>query len=820
MSALAITLQALLSHWLRHRLQFFSIFTGLWLATALWTGVQALNTQARADYARASAVLAGPAQAQLLPRGTERLDQALYVRLRVLGWPVSPVLEGRLRLAGTQPRSVRLIGIEPLSLPPGTAVAGSQAQAFDLAAFLGTPGQAWISPDTLQQLGMLVSDRVTTSEGRLLPPFTLKPELAPGVIVVDIGHAQELLQAPDQLSRLLLTGDARPLPADLAAQLTLQPLADDGDLQRLTDSFHLNLTALGLLAFVVGLFIAHAAIGLALEQRRGLIRTLRACGISLRTVLAGLTLELGAFAVAGGLAGVASGYLLAGLLLPDFAASLRGLYGAQVAGHLSLSAEWWLAGLGVSVLGALLAGVGSVLRAARLPLLALAQPQAWRMAQGRWLMRQAILAGVLALAALACWRFGSSLTSAFALLAALLLAAALLLPALLEGALAGLARVCHRPLSEWFIADSRQQLPALSLALMALLLALAASVGVGSMTEGFRKTFLGWLDQRLSAELYVTPRDTAQALALSAWLGQQSGVTAVLPNWRLETRLQAWPVQVQGIDDRPYYRAHWPLLEQAPQAWEQLAGGRAIMLSEQLARRLALRVGDPLQVPTEPVQTMTVAGIYADYGNPKGHLLVNADWLQRHMPQATLASLGARVSPERVPALKADMQQRFGLDDSRVVEQATLKAWSTEVFSRTFAATAALNSLTLGIAGVALFISLLTLGQSRLGQLAPLWALGVPRTRLVWLSLGQTLMLSSITVVLAIPLGLLLAWCLVAVVNVQAFGWRLPLYLFPRQLLQLALLGVVTSFLASAWPLWQLARRQPSELLRQFADEA
>lgn len=139
--------------------------------------------------------------------------------------------------------------------------------------------------------------------------------------------------------------------------MTLQAASDDGDLQRLTDSFHLNLTALGLLAFVVGLFIAHAAIGLALEQRRSLIRTLRACGISLRTVLTGLALELGGFAVLGGLAGVVSGYLLAGLLLPDFAASVRGLYGAQVAGQLNLSPQWWLAGVAVSVLGALLAGL-------------------------------------------------------------------------------------------------------------------------------------------------------------------------------------------------------------------------------------------------------------------------------------------------------------------------------------------------------------------------------------------------------------------------------------------------------------------------------
>lgn len=86
MSPLPLTLQALLSHWRRHRVQCLSIFTGLWLATALWTGVQALNSQARSDYARASAVLAAPMQAQLVPRDGERFEQALYVQLRQLGW--------------------------------------------------------------------------------------------------------------------------------------------------------------------------------------------------------------------------------------------------------------------------------------------------------------------------------------------------------------------------------------------------------------------------------------------------------------------------------------------------------------------------------------------------------------------------------------------------------------------------------------------------------------------------------------------------------------------------------------------------------------
>ncbi|KIY38791.1 ABC transporter permease [Pseudomonas sp. 10-1B] len=820
MRLLSLALLALLSHWRRHRVQCFSIFTGLWLATALWTGVQALNSQARSDYARASAVLAGPLQAQLLPRNGERFDQALYVQLRKQGWAVSPVLEGRLRLPGEPARSVRLIGIEPLSLPPASSIAGVQPQAFDLQAFIGSPGQAWVGSDTLRQLNVNPGQPARDSEGQLLPPLVLQPALAPGVIVVDIGHAQALLHAPGQLSRLLVAATSRPLPADIGPYLALQPQQDDGGLQRLTDSFHLNLTALGLLAFVVGLFIAHAAIGLALEQRRGLIRNLRAYGISLKTLLCALVLELGLFAVLGGLAGVASGYGLAAWLLPDVAASLRGLYGAQVAGTLSLPAWWWLLGVLVSVLGALLAGVGSVLRAARLPLLALAQPQAWRLAQGPWLKRQALLAGLLLLSSLGCAVLGSGLPSAFAMLAGLLLAAALLLPALLDRVLAWLAQRCQRPLTQWFIADSRQQLPALSLALMALLLALAASVGVGSMTEGFRKTFVGWLDQRLSADLYVTPRDTAQGLQIAEWLGQQPAVRVVLPGWRVEMQLQGWPVQAQGIVDHPIYRTRWPLLEQQPHAWKQLANGQAVMLSEQLARRLKLHLGDSLRLPASTSPALVVMGIYADYGNPKGHVLVNANWLREQWPEAALTGLSVDLLAEQGAAMKVALQQRYNLDDSRVVEQARLKRWSTDVFNRTFAATAALNSLTLGVAGVALFINLLTLGQSRLGQLAPLWALGVRRAQLVWLSLGQTLMLSSLTVLLAIPLGLLLAWCLVAVVNVQAFGWRLPLYVFPMQLLQLAALGLLTSLLASAGPLWQLARRQPRELLRPFADEA
>ncbi|MHC8367426.1 FtsX-like permease family protein [Pseudomonas sp. ZT5P21] len=816
------TLRALLSHWRQHPVQFFSVLTGLWLATSLLTGVQALNSQARESYARASQLIGGEPQASLSAPGGGTFSQALFVELRRAGWPVSPVLQGRVTLKGHEEQRLQLMGIEPVSLPSGSSIAGRALAIEQIVGFFSPPGSTWVSPQTLQALGLREGERPSGLNGVALPPLQVQADMAPGVLLVDIGFAQQILGLPDQLSRLLLPKDfTATLPDQFKGQLQLKSSGEENNLARLTESFHLNLDALGFLSFVVGLFIVHAAIGLALEQRRGLLRTLRACGVSARMLIAGLAIELGALALIGGLFGVASGYLLASVLLPDVAASLRGLYGAEVAGQLSLSPGWWLSGVGLSLLGALLAGANSLLRAARLPLLALADSQAWHQAHARWLRRQgwvAAIAGVIALLALI---FGDSLASGFVLMAALLIGAALALPVVLDTVLNLVPHRSRSVLGQWFLADCRQQLPALSLALMALLLALAANIGAGSMTAGFRQTFSDWLEQRLTAELYVNPQNPAQARELQSWLKQQPSLTAVLPNWQVSIQLQGWPADISGVIDHPGYRQHWPLLEaMGDNPWDRLARDDALMLSEQLARRLRVRLGDHLSLPTPTGPwSPRIVGIYADYGNPKGHILVNVDHLLLGWPQLTPNRFNLRIEPPLIPAFLKTLQTRFALDDSRIVDQARLKGWSTQVFERTFAATAALNSLTLGVAGVALFISLLTQSQSRLGQLAPLWALGVTRRQLMLLNLGQTWLLAVLTLVLALPLGIALAWCLNTVINVQAFGWRLPLRVFPLQLAQLMGLALLATLLASAWPLYSLYRSQPADLLRTFAHE-
>ncbi len=812
-------LAVLLSHWRRHPMQFATLLIGLVSAIALWSGVQALNQQARYSYDRAAAAFGGVRTAALVGRNGAPFPQQLFVDLRRAGWPVSPILEGRIQIGG---RTFRLLGIEPVTLPP--EVGETPAPGRDgLQTFITPPGQTLVASETLAELAVSEGASLQASGNAALPPLHVAAQLAPGVLVVDIGIAQRLLKMPDRVSRLLIgkaTGPRAALEAVTGDKLRIVAPDAETDLERLTDSFHLNLTAFGLLSFFVGLFIVNSAIGLAFEQRLPMLRTLRACGVSARQLNAVLVFELISLALIAGLVGMVCGYLVAAWLLPDVAASLRGLHGAQIPGQLSLRPQWWIAGLLISVIGAMLAAAASLLKANRLSVLAVAQPQAWHQAQRRWVAFQGAAALIVFVTALGFLWFGDSLLAGFAVLAATLLGAALGLPLMLELALASGQHLAHGALASWFWADSRQQLSGLSLALMALLLALSVNVGVGTMVESFSRTFISWLDGRLAADLYINASDDAQARAITAWLRERPDVKAILPGGRAETQLAGAPLELFGLVDHATYRDRWPLLDSIENAWARLRPGDAAFVSEQLARRMRLAIGDTIDVPTPTGDwAVRVVGIYADYGNPKGQIAVNFAALTRRFPNIPLTRIGLRVEPAAAAPLMSELREKFGLDERNLIDQATLKAESTRIFNRTFAVTAALNAFTLGVAGIALLTSLLTLGNSRLPQLAPLWAIGITRRKLAAIELLKTLSVALITALLALPLGLLVAWCLIAVVNVKAFGWRLPFHVFPLQLAELLGVAMAASLVAAAIPVLKLMRLQPAALIKVFADE-
>ena len=794
-------LETLFSHWRRHPGQLATLVLGLALATALWSGVQAINEEARQSYARAASTLgAGQGERLISPDGAE-IPVADYVSLRRAGWLVSPVMEGELALSGT---TWRVIGVDPLTAPTGAIPQGAFETTADAPAFLGRPGLVFVAPDS------------APAAPPDFPAIITSDAIAPGLMLTDIGTAARLLER-NTLSFLTLVPtqpDGLP-PLSTLTDLRREAPAGEQDLSRLTDSFHLNLTAFGFLSFAVGLFIVHASIGLAFEQRRPVFRTLRAIGVPLSRLITALAFEVTLIALVAGGAGVILGYVIAAALLPDVAGTLHNLYGAQISGTLAFRPVWALLGLAIAVLGTWVSSAQSFWHLITMPLLAPAQPRAWSMRSARATRRQAGVGAVLLVISAALAGIGGSLAIGFLSLGALLIGAALLLP----GVVVVVLRFAERPIrsayGEWVLADTRQLLPGLSLALMALLLALAANIGVSTMVGSFRLTFTGWLDQRLVSELYITAQDEDQADAIRDFLAPQ--VASVLPIAMAETRIDGLPATVFGIVDDDTYREYWPLLESVSDPWDRLADGTGLLINEQLARRSGLDLGDRVTLHRD--LTLPVAAIYSDYGNPNGQAMISLDLLEQTFPDMDQTRSAFRTGDADVEALRQSVLARFDLPQGHIRDQASQKAVALRVFDQTFRVTGALNILTLAVAGFALLASLLTLANMRLPQVAPIWALGQTRARLARTELIRTLGIVAVTWVIALPVGLALAWVLLAIVNVEAFGWRLPMMLFPADYARLLGYAMLSSTIAAALPALRLLRLPPAQLLKVFSNE-
>jgi putative ABC transport system permease protein len=791
----AAALQALLSHWWRNPLQLFTLLAGLALATALWSGVQAVNAEARASYDAAAATLGEGQYDRLVRRDGQPMAQSTYVALRRAGWLVSPVVQGRLD-------GVRIIGIEPLTAPGGVGPMTLQADG-DIASFLTGEGQLFANADTAAKLSGL--------------NVNITPDAAPNTAVTDVGVAQRLLGKADQIDSLIVLPRqpiGRTALDAVAPDLTLQPAQGGSDIGRLTDSFHLNLTAFGLLSFAVGIFIVNGAIGLAFEQRRPVVRTLRALGLPLRRLIILMGAELMLFALIAGAIGVALGYVIAALLLPDVAATLRGLYGADVSGTLQLRPSWWLSGMAIALGGTAIAASGALYQMAKMPLLAAAQPRALAMAAGRRAVLQGIVAAILLGLAVVMMFTATGLIGGFTLLGALLIGAALALPLVLDRLLAAASSMARSVTAQWFWADTRQQLPGLSLALMALLLAMAANVGVSTMVSSFRLTFTDFLDQRLASELYVRTESDAQTAALVDFATSRTDI--MLPIQSADTEVAGQPTEVYGARDHATYRDNWVFLQQTDAPWDSTFSGQTVLINEQLSRRAGLMVGDEITLQDT---TFAIAGVYGDYGNPIGQAVIGEQVFAGLYPDITPQNFGLRMDPETVPDFVEALAAETGIAATQTVNQAGIKAISLAIFERTFTVTTALNILTLTVAGFAILMSLLTLASMRIPQLAPAWAMGMTRQQLGQLELLRAVMLALLTAVVALPLGLALAWALLAVVNVAAFGWKLPMYLFPLDYARMGMFALLAAALAALWPARRLARTPPADLLKVFSNE-
>ena len=180
-------LSSLLGHWRRNPLHLITLLAGLALGTALWSGVQAINAEARASYDAAAATLGKGIYANIIAQDGGAIPQQSYIALRRAGWAVSPVIEGNLG-------RVQIVGIDPLTAPGGIGPVSVEGGA-DLGAFLSSGGQIFARADTLADLPETGAVRI------------IAPDVAPNTAIMDIGLAQRLLGRAEQVDRLIVSPD-------------------------------------------------------------------------------------------------------------------------------------------------------------------------------------------------------------------------------------------------------------------------------------------------------------------------------------------------------------------------------------------------------------------------------------------------------------------------------------------------------------------------------------------------------------------------------------------------------------------------------------
>lgn len=809
-----LTLRVFLAHYRQSPLQAGAIIIGIILAVTLLTGVRATNENAINSYSNATELLSQQAKWFITPLPNTPLNEQLYFTLRQQGITHSlAVVQGML--VDEQARRWQVQGSDIIAAMSAASSHSSNDEnassrhrfngdALPLAKLIAGEPIVLMSQSNAKQL----NQPTLTVEGQTLSVIAVDDQLNLGNrLLMDISLAQQLLNKPQQLSYIAIFNDVSAQKVQIEQWLEnkahLSP-SDNGDsMKALTNSFHLNLTAMSLLAFIVGLFIAYNGVRYSLLKRKRLITQLQQQGIMKLSIMSALASELLLLVVVGSLIGFIGGLQLSYWLQPMVSVTLEQLYGATI-----LPGIWqwqWLAQATLlTFIAALLACSSLFIELLRQPLAQSAGQFNQQASAHRAHKRQLWVSLCLAAVALIGMALTDNYRITMALLGLVVLSIPLALPWLLQQLIQVIERVAPKGLVGYQIAETKELIPPLSLAMMAMLLALTANISMNSLVGSFELTLKQWLNARLHADLYIRP-PSSQMQQIEAYLAADKQVTGIYQQWSIKSRAKQQPIYLVARDD--YSVEHTTVLKTAvDNLWQRFLTGDVVMVSEPFAIKHQLGLNDTIKVDVLGDSPLTVGAIYYDYGNPYGEVIVSTvTWHQAKL--STLPISLAVTYQGDLTQLSQGLMQKFSLSDALIYSQARIKAQAVEMFKRTFSITKVLNSLTLLVAAIGLFSACYMLTQARMAPIARLYTLGVNRRQLSLMVTSQMLLMVILTCIVALPTGALLGYLLINKVTLQAFGWSIAMIWDWQAYFDVTLLALVASGFAVALPLYQQTRR-------------
>jgi putative ABC transport system permease protein len=828
--------RASLRFYLRHPWQLGLAIAGISLGVGVYVGVSLANDSAARAFDVAAAEVRDSITHRLLPIDgalDERIYRELVLRDGTL--TAAPVVEGEVGLELRPGLRVPLLGIDPILGEAALRPARVAPSGSEIARLVVEPGTVLLPEELAAELSLAVGDTATlTTAGREavvrvvgVVPSGGSDIRAEPPLVADIATAQELLGRLGRIDRVdlkLTESQARALGNAPPAGAVLVPAeTEDSAFRELTTAFRTNLTALGLLALVVGMFLIYGTMAFAILQRTQTLGILRTLGVARGEILGTILSEAAGIGAVATVVGLVLGHLLAIGLVNLVLRTIGDLSFNAAVGAVSPSPWIYLQGAALGLVATLIAAAKPALDAARIaPAAALRRAVLERRAHTA--ARRAAYAALPLLAASGLTlAFGpSQLYAAFAALFGVLAAGALLTPLATIVLMGGLDRMLGRRAGIPVTLAVRGVSASLSrtgVATAALAVAIATVNGVGLMIASFRSSLDDWLQTTLTADVYLSAPDDGGALrelVASDALTELAGVEGLTLTRARIVPTAHGDIAIRAV--RPGVRG-WGLSLVAgdvANAYDALAGGAGVIASERLLFAGSLRVGDELELPTPAgVRRIRVVGAFRDFNTGVPAVVMDLGAYRRDWRDEELTGVGLDLEKDAdVAATEAAVRSLVGTA-ARVRSSARIEELSLAVFDRTFKVTEVLRILAGIVAFLGILSALLAIELERARELSVLRTLGFTPGGLGATLLTQTGLLGLAAGIAAAPIGTALALLLVHVINRRSFGWTMDFVLTPQALASGVSLAVIAALLAGIYPAWRASRIELGAALRE-----
>jgi putative ABC transport system permease protein len=652
--------------------------------------------------------------------------------------------------------------------------------------------------------------------------------------VMDLGAAQDLFGRGGALSRIDLRLQPGTDRSAFAQALRSQPwwpahamAVQPGDaaerISLLSRAYRVNLTVLALVALFTGAFLVFSVLALSVAQRAPQFALLAVLGATPGQRLALVLLESGLLGLAGSVAGIALGTLLAQAALHLLGGDLGGGYFAGVQPALRWSTATALLYGSLGLVAALAGGWWPARNAQALPpaqtLKGLGQAAS---AHNRATAGLALLAAATLLALAP--PIAGVPVAAYLSVGLLLVGGMALLP----WAVALLLRLLHplaasRALPLLALERTRRMRGSAAIAIGGVVASLSLAVALTVMVASFRGSVMQWLDAVLPAPLYL--RSSLQAAGgdaalLPATLAQDvarlSGVQRVEPQRaspvQLDPARPALTLLARPLGSDPAQRL--PLVDAALPVPPGRVG---IYISEAVVDLYGLQPGldwpelsrsfsAPRQDGKARAAPFFIAGVWRDYARQSGAVALDMADYERLTDDTRPTDLALWLQPgtdsaalrQAIEALAPGVED--GTHRLEFVSADAIRARSLHIFDRSFAVTYWLQAVAIGIGlfGVAASFGAQVLARRK--EFGLLAHLGLTRRQILAVVAAEGAAWTGVGAAAGLLLGLAVSVVLVHVVNPQSFHWTMDLRVPLGRLLALCaavvLAGTVTAWVA------------------------